>query len=235
MSSYVSFGQVTSSVRLRGDYALPAGLSYDSDSISTGLLLDFGRSAYRECYDMMATADVDRFLTSSAVSGSDPSQPDLYGLPGDFYRLRGVDASVAQGQEWFRLEPYGFAERDAYRTTHFQAAIPRYHLEGNGIRFAPTPQGIPQIRLWYVPVAVTIAGNDTPLDFVDGWEETMVQTMLIRCKLAQRQDVSDDRVELARQTQRLLQNSRDRDRGSPKRAIDPRMVPSGRSGRRRRF
>lgn len=237
MSWTVSVGQITGSVRYRGSYELPMGQSYDDDDIGTGLMLDFVDSAYREAYDMMATADVDRFVTSSLLQTT--GGVDVYSLPTDFYRLRGVDAmqgpagATLLGNDWFRLEPYGFAERDRYRSVRYQAAIPKYHLEGQSIRLAPAPQGLVSINLWYVPVPPRLVSADQTVDMVNGWEETIVQMVLCRCMERQRQDCSDFKVELTRQVTRLMDNSRDRDRGSPKRAIDPRAAGGGILRRRR--
>lgn len=227
---FVSVGQVTASVRFRGGYELDEGLSYDDDYISTGLMLDFVNSAYLECRGYMINADVDRFVvtgTLTTVGGN-----DLYPLPDDFYRLRGVDAmqgpggDTTLGNEWFRLEPYGFAERDAYRSVRFQAAIPRYHVEGYNVRFAPAPQSLSNVVLWYVPRLTPgfLKSDDDLMDMVAGWEECVVQMCLKRCFDNQGRETASVERDLGRQIERLQNEARDRDRGSPKRAIDPRSA-----------
>ena len=65
---------------------------------------------YAELYDMLVTnaTSEDYFLTSSTVSLVSGTQ--LYSLPSDFYKLRGVDLN--SGSDTFPLKRYNFPQRN---------------------------------------------------------------------------------------------------------------------------
>jgi hypothetical protein len=227
MARNVSVGQITGSIRTRGDYDNIAGSSYDDAYMSTAFLLDVVSSAWAQTYDIIASVDIDRYLTTYDFQ-TEASQP-TYDIPNDLYRLRGVD--VQDGSKWYRIEPYEFAEREAFQNDVTGIPI-AYRLERGSIRLAPNPSSARTIRLWYIQPADRFTEAGTIIDGIDGFEELIIQIGLRMCQIRAEESTTATDIEIAKQMDRVKQMSKDRDRGSPKRIIDPRSITNA---RRRRF
>ena len=154
-------------------------------------------------YDLLVSKFGDEYYLTSAnismVAGT-----DTYDLPADFYRLRGVDATI--GGRTFPLHRFNFRDRDRYKQGAIQwsgeGGALRYMLQGHSIRFMPVPAIATGLTLWYIPtmqVLVHGAGNwtsaqlvntDDVIDDVNGYSEFIVLEAAIHAVLKQDRDAS---------------------------------------------
>ena len=111
----------------------------------------------------------------------------------DFYKLRAVDAKL-NGDDWFTLQRFNFNERNRFQ--HFGVwdylgiTNVRYRLVGNEIRFVPIPDRSVDIRIWYIPRAVTLTDDaDTYNDF-NGWIEYVIVDCAIKMLNKEESDVT---------------------------------------------
>jgi hypothetical protein len=181
-----------------------------------------------ELYDLLVAASEDYVLSSATLSLT--SGTDTYPLPGDFYKLRGVDLVLdAQGNA-VTLQPFNFAERNNYIFTPTWNVVGlsylRYRIQGNSIRFVPVPSNPATIKLWYVPALATLSADSDTLDGVDGWEEFVVIDAAIKAKDKEESDVSVLAAQRAAIIKRIEAMASSRDAGMPHKIADTsRMMP----------
>lgn len=229
--AYVA-GQLTASVRIRGDYDTSApGVS---DYISDAFIMDAVSEGYKEGYELLAEADPDRLTTTSsslstATTGSFP-------LPADMYRLRGVD--VRSGDQWFRVlrddpsplnSPWELPVGSAWLGT---SGIPaRYRTEGQTLFVSPDVPANTALRFTYVPSPASLTGSDQPIDGTAGLHEYVINFALIQARDREDKETATFERKLERAAKRIMDMGRDRDAGQGKCLEDPLL--SRRSWRRR--
>lgn len=175
----VTVGNLKTRTRERADAV--GDTSWVSDA-ELGRLLD---AAYTELVDMLVTADIHLFETSSNVTTDGTN--DTYTLPTDFYKLLGVDYRwSASPARYVGVDVVTFGERNRYDSpfvsTLYGAYAAGYRLVGNGIKFSPLPPTGQVYRLTYVPAPAAFATlpDNTNVDGIAGWDELLVVLAAIR-------------------------------------------------------
>lgn len=163
-------------------------------------LINYGAA---RLYDLLVSKfGEEYFLTSaniSIVAGT-----DSYDLPADFYRLRGVDASV--GGRTYPVHRFQFRDRDRYKevavTWSGERGSLRYMLQGHQIRFMPVPGIATAMTLWYIPTmqvlvhgtgawtSAQLVNADDTIDDINGYGEFIVLEAAIHALLKQDRDAS---------------------------------------------
>jgi hypothetical protein len=141
VADYVTLSNLRTLVRQRADME-------GSQFVTDEEIRQYCNLGYAELYDMLITnaTSEDYFLNSSTVSLVSGTQ--LYSLPSDFYKLRGVDLN--EGSDTFPLKRYNFPQRNVGS----RYAVPyrfRYHLQGDKLRLTPKPSTNDSLTLWYIP------------------------------------------------------------------------------------
>jgi hypothetical protein len=244
MAQTFTIGQITGSIRTRGDLDDDMNEGYDDAFISSNVLIDFIDSAYAEAYDIMIDADPDRFVTTTTVPlggttsslGSQISLDDGQArLPDDMYRLRAVDFKISSDNVWRRSDRYELAEREMFEYDSSAITNPytavRYRLAGEYINVQPPVDG--DIRMTYIPIPTRISSSSQTINNINGLPELTILLSLRRCRIRSQESVSEIDAEIRRQTDRLRSAAASRDRGSPRYLEDPRVVRLGRLYRRR--
>lgn len=225
MARSITFGSITGSVRRRGHFDNDDGTDFVDEFISRDILYDFGSSAWAELHEAVVTADPDRILSSGTISLS--AGTARYALPSDLFRLRQVDwrpAGSTAEADYERCWPFPDGERDLYRGSEVSAGRPpEYRLQGEAIEVAPIGS-TGQLRVVYTPAAAQISSSLQTIDGIEGLEEMMVLLMLRRCKVRADEPTDDVDRELQRQSARVPRSARSRDRGAPRRMVDPRAL-----------
>lgn len=127
-----------------------------------------------ELYDLLIQKYGNDYYISSHDITTDGTDGGEFDLPADFYKLRGVDLSLpaAGTNGWVTLRPFMFGERNRFVYPNTQVTFGlmgnlRYHIQGDKIRFTPTPAAGQTIRIWYVPqlseVEASVPGDVVPL------------------------------------------------------------------------
>lgn len=213
-------GELTGSVRVRGDYeAQDDGVdAYISDAF----IMDSVSQGYKEAYELLAEADPDRLtVTSSSLVTVNTSEIDL---PNDMYRLRAIETDIDRG--WIRAvrddpsplnSPWEYPEGGI----GYGYAETRYRLEGGSAFLSPPVAPGRSIRFTYIPAPVSLTGSDQTIDGTAGLDEYVVTWALRECREREDKDVRAQEVKLARQRERIMGMGRDRDTGAAKRLEDP--------------
>lgn len=222
MSYLYTAGQLTASVRTRGDY--DSGAPGVGDFISDAFVLDAVSEGYKEGYELLAQADPDRLTalsssTSTSTTGSFP-------LPADMYRLRGID--VYSGGQWFRVlrddpsplnSPWELPRGQTYLGVTGLAT--RYRLEGQSAFVTPEVPSNTTVRFTYIPNPVTLSGSDQPIDGTSGLHEYAVNFALVQCRDREDKETATFERKLDRAKARIMDMGRDRDAGQGKCLEDP--------------
>ena len=144
------------------------------DRFPIGEVNEYINQSYAELYDLLVDSEQDWFLSSASVSIV--AGTESYALPSDFYRIRGVDITVAGVP--VDVTRWKFEERRLYSTTYLgQWGIDSriaYHLTATNIQFKPTPDTAVTATLWYYPAPPRMVGDMDDMDGVAGWEEYIV-------------------------------------------------------------
>jgi hypothetical protein len=148
---------------------------------------------------------------------------DSFALPGDMYKLLGVDMQLA-ADSWTTVKPFAFAERNRYAYPNVQSAtIPanvRYRIMGGNLLFTPRPTAGQVFRLWYVPKMTLLQVDTDVLDGVSGWEEYVVADVCIKALTKEESDPSVFLAQKAALLQRIESAAENRDAGSPATVAD---------------
>jgi hypothetical protein len=182
--------------------------------VSNSEWLDFINASVAELYDLLVSADEDYFTTTSAFSTV--AGTETINLPGDFYKLVGVDLLDAASGLTVTLRPYNVRERNSYRNaTWAPQSVPRYWLRAGKLSLLPVPTDVRTGTLYYVPVATKLAGDTDTFDGINGWEEYVVADCAAKAVAKQEQDPTpflQAKNELAARIKAMAQQ---RDPGAP--------------------
>ena len=141
----------------------------------------------------------------------------------DFYKMRAVDAQL-NGDDWFTLQRFNFNERNRFQ--HFGVwdylgiTNVRYRVVGNEIRFVPIPDSTVNVRLWYIPRAVTLAADTDTFNDFNGWIEYVIVDCAIKMLNKEESDVSVLLAEKQLLKRRIEEVANNRDAGEPESISD---------------
>jgi len=199
----ITLAQLKSQARDRADMA-------NSQFVSDSELVNYINGSIAELHDLLIAAyDNEYFITEytfSTVSGT-----DSYALPADFYKLRGIDSRVGADQ-WFTLQPFNFNERNSKNELLSYLAYGnnfRYRIMGSDLVFSPVPQGVYNIKLWYIPVATKLSSDSDTLNDLNQFSEYVIVDAAIKMANKEEADVSvlaAQKAELKRRIEVMAQN-----------------------------
>lgn len=153
-------------------------------------------------------------------------------LPNAFYKALGVDFDT--GGTTYRLRRFSFQERNMFNSPAVVAGRVTntlYAIQGNEIKFIPSPTVSGTVTLYYVPEAQQFAtdGSDDSATIVSkaravafGYEEYVVVDAAIKCLQKEESDVQMLMVQKQQLKERIENAASNRDQGEPTAITDSR-------------
>jgi hypothetical protein len=193
-------------------------------------LVRYANMAYKDLYQQIILAKEQYFTTTFTfqVTANSASYP----LPGDFYKLDGVDLALDNSGRFLTLTPYMFKERNKFRSGIALTAAPygqiyKYMVVGSTIQFIPLPTQSSNITLWYTPEPITISSLAQTLYLPIGSDEYM--SLYIACAMLAKEESDTSQLNAKRlEVLDQLKNSlKDRDSGSASYIVDESEVNAG--------
>jgi hypothetical protein len=204
--------QLRTEVRDRGDLS--------SDRHTDAQVTRYINQSIAELYDIILEVTDDYWLESDDVTvSSGTATYALSGLTYDFYLLKGID--VQDGSTWRPLRRFNFSERNQNQTGSAEKWSTRYRIMGSNIRLRPTPQWSGTIRVWYIPVPTELSADGDTFDGVSGWEEYVIVDSIIKARVRDEEDVSDQMLQKSYLVERIRKAAAaGRDSSEPNRVRD---------------
>lgn len=200
----------------------------NSDFISDTELNGYINSEIAELHDLLIGAydsdyNVRSVTFSTAANDGEYDLPNgtLYSSAPAFYKLRGVD--IQNGNKWITLKPFNFNERN--RSSDLSLGLVggpnvRYRLLGSSLMFAPAPDGIYTVKLWYIPVATKLTADADTLDDLNQYSEYVMVGAAIKMLLKEESDVTVLMAQKMALAQRIKEMAQNRDAGQPEAVSD---------------
>ena len=172
------------------------------------LIQTYGQDYYVSNSTFNTVVDQDTYAISTQVGA-------------DFYKLRGMDAQLS-GTTWFTLSPFNFNERNISQNVSTWSLLNnvRYRMVGENIVFAPKPDSVKAIKVWYIPTAqqfnsATPATSSTTFDDINGYAEYIVLDAAMKCLQKEESDVSILYAQKRDMKRRIEVAADNRDAGNP--------------------
>ena len=201
MVATVTLLQMRTDVQVRGGYE-------NSADITPAILNTFINESVKQVWDILKSKRDDLLVTSATANTV--IGVDATALPATFYQLRKLeiaDSSAPSG--WRRLRQTSLDVSHQYAQLFGKKY--RYRLQGPSIILHPTPQAVETLRVYFIPVAPTLAADGDTFDGVNGYEDLVFQLALFRCRDRQEQDLTSCTREIARLTAQIQAASDGRD------------------------
>ena len=176
-----------SKIRLRGELGDDNSLYWTS-----AMLNDWIDDSWARLYDILATADPERFLSSSNVSVV--SGTGSYACPADFYRELALWVPEPNADsDYIQLERIKYEELFTVGDPTTEKADTYYYVRGGYIYLHPTPSWTATAIFKYIAAPAALAGDSSTIDSVNLWTDWLVLDVLHMCALREKD------VELARE------------------------------------
>lgn len=199
--------------------------SYENSTKFTSTLVNAEiNAALGELYELMADTWEGHFDTASTVVTV--AGQEHVDLPAAFWRLRGVDISIAG--RYRELRQIGFGERNDFQTPGRPRA---YRSAAGGARgrliLYPTPSAVETIRINFVPTFTPFSADGDSFEFYTGFDEYLVQATLLRLDQREERPLGERQQELERQRQRVIKAAGSRRAAEPEALINRTTYCSG--------
>jgi len=213
-----TLAQLITRVRQRADMV---GSAFVSDAE----VVDYINVAMAEIHDLLVDKYEDYYVstTTYTLPGGNPGT-----LPATFYKALGVDLDA--GGVSYRMRRYTFQERNMYNSPSVAAARiadTRYSIQGNQIKFIPSPTTSGTATLHYVPEAQRFSSGSTSATIVslapaiaNGYEEYVVVDAAIKCLMKEESDIQTHMIYKEQLRKRLESAAGNRDAGEHSRISD---------------
>ncbi len=142
---------------------------------------------------------------------------EAYALPSDFYKLLGVDLTIAGKSR--DLKKYNFKKRNLYRNI-VGTQIPRYRVDGAYLRLLPAPSAVYTGSILYAPTTPLLAATGSTVNFPNGWERYVVLHAAMCCLRKEESDHTGVEREKLGLRGHIIQVAANRDAGEPEQAVD---------------
>lgn len=208
-----------------------------SQFVTTAEWNSYINQAMFELYDLLVTTYEDYFLAPSASFTTDGTTY-FYNLPNGsstftnaagstftpsaFYKLKGVDLSVASANNAFvSVDRFNFSDRNNYVYPNSSSSIYgvfnlRYRVMGSQIEFIPTPSAGQVIRLWYVPrLTQLLQDTDTTNISISGWIEYVIVRAAYLALVKEESETTQLEGQLIALKSRIEETAQNRDEGAP--------------------
>jgi|TARA_R100000455_G_C6260610_1_gene115987 hypothetical protein len=215
-----TLAQLITRVRQRADMV---GSTFVSDSE----VVDYINVAMAEIHDLLVDKYEDYFVSSTTYTlpADNPGT-----LPSDFYKALGVD--FLSGGLTYRMMRFTFQERNMYNAPAIVAsriADTRYAIQGNQIKFIPSPSTSGTVTLFYVPESQQFSAGSTSDTIVSkappiakGYEEYLVVDAAIKCLMKEESNTQPHMIYKEQLRKRLEAASANRDAGESSKITDVR-------------
>jgi len=213
-----TLAQLITRVRQRADMV---GSAFVSDAE----IIDYVNVGMAEIHDLLVDKYEDYYVstTTYTLPGGNPGT-----LPATFYKALGVDLDA--GGVSYRMRRYTFQERNMYNSPSVAAARiadTRYSIQGNQIKFIPSPTTSGTATLHYVPEAQRFSSGSTSATIVslapaiaNGYEEYVVVDAAIKCLMKEESDIQTHMIYKEQLRKRLESAAGNRDAGEHSRISD---------------
>ncbi len=189
----------------------------NSNFIEDSELNSYVNASLAELYDLLVSAYGEDYFIADPLNFSTVSGTAEYALPADFYKLRGLDCNI-NGNDWFSIRAFNFNERNRNQdTTWGLIGGPniRYRIMGENLKITPMPNGVYNLRMWYIPLAPTLAADSDSFNDINNFSEYVVVDAAIKMLQKEESDVSilmNQKMALKRRLEEMAAN---RDAGQP--------------------
>jgi hypothetical protein len=162
------------------------------------------------------------FTTSNAVA--------TYGLPNDFWNLKGVVVSLSTSQSVRarRYNPAESSDLDNNSVWNNSTYPIFYRLKGKNILFKPAPAGAYTVTLEYTPEPAKLQDTTSTVDFPVGFERWVVLDAAIKCKMKDSLDPGLLKSEKSELEEWITTLGSTRDAGEPDTVQDVQAIDVGR-------
>lgn len=186
---------------------------------STAMLNEYINQSAARLYNKLVKARGQEYFVASAPLATS-NGVDTYAIDATFFELLGIDVTI--GGETYACVPFTFLERNKYKTVGtWSAEYPIfYRLQGQNVKFIPTPTGVFQCMVWFVPVSPRMVGDGDTIDGINGWEEWVVCDVASKILRKQGLDASDHIGAREDLNQEIEAMAHARDAGNPERVTD---------------
>jgi hypothetical protein len=184
--------------------------------------------SYRELYDLILQKFGNDYYVAAPYSFQTSQNQPLYPLPGDFYKLLGVEVQLNQNDpnSYVTLRKFEFIQRNLWNYpnvyTFYGVTNLRYRLNGNNIMLVPLTTSGQILRLWYAPRPNQLINDTDTLDCISGWEELIVLDACIKAMVKEESDISAFAAQKMAMLTRLESAAENRDIGEPETVSDSR-------------
>jgi hypothetical protein len=189
-----------------------------------------------ELYDLLVTAYGEEYFANEVTFTTSANQP-TYALPNGinydgapaFYKLLGVDLGISNANNaYVTVGRYNLIDRNKFLYPNSASTIYgvfnlQYRLNGNNIKFIPTPSSGQPIRLLYIPrMTMLLRDTDTTTTGISGWWEFIAVDAAIKALMKEESDVSMLALQKAELIRRINASAPNRDAGAPNTISDTR-------------
>lgn len=201
------------------------------DPTAGGELDDLINEGIAELWNLVRSAyGQDYYLKSATFSTS--ATTDTYALgtiipAGDFVALRGIDITFGNNIV-LTAKPFMFSQRNRYKWlpgwVYSQPIF--YRLEGDNLVLMPTPAGVFNVKIWYVPAPTKLVNSGDTFDGIAGFEEYAVLHAAIKMlrKDGNAEDAMPLQQDLATEKAKIEALAHARDAENPERVVDVELV-----------
>ena len=178
-------------------------------------------NSYKELYDLLAQKFGDDYFVTTPYSFTTVGGTQLYALPGDCYKLMGVEISAnpADTTSWVSIPKFEFADRNKFNGPNiynfYRLTNIRYRMNGSNLMLVPSAQGGQTVQIWYAPRPQTLMRDFDLLDGISGWEEYVIVDAAIKARVKQESDVTELYTQKMALKQRIEEAAENRDVGEP--------------------
>lgn len=166
-----------------------------ANSLATDTVVDdFINAAVADTHGILATHYED--FATKTVDVATTADTDEYALPADFLKLRSLDLKGATIRDYVSLDPFVWAERDAW--SDYPPASKTYLLR-------------------YVPTVTLLAADGTEFD-LGGYEQIAVLEAAIRLRVKEEGEIAELYAMKRDAVARLVSEAAQRDAGRPVKA-----------------
>jgi len=182
----------------------------ESDNVNASFLTDpewtsLINSSYQELYGLLIQVyGNDYYVQAAPFTILTDGISTLFPLPGDFFKMLGVDLLINAGVSSFvSLKPFAFPDRN-------QGWVGRGNIPAAG----------QTVRLLYIPTLTALVNDADIFNGVNGWEEYIIIDACIKALAKEESDVSVFVARKQAMIARLEAEAENRDAGNPACVVD---------------
>lgn len=229
MATTMTLGNLMTAIRQRADMQ-PASYTPTTNGtnffVSEPELISYINQSYFELYDLLVSAFGNDYFVQTPYTFTTDGTNYLFALPSDFYKLLGVDLSLAGGTagSFITVRGFEFNDRNRYSVPNFQAFYGvtnlRFRLTGSNLWLNPTPASGQVIQLWYIPRLTQLSSLSDTADGISGWTEYVIVDGAIKCLQKEESDVSILMGQKQALMVRIEAMAENRNAGPPPKVVD---------------